>query len=72
MGILIPETYGFTDYSTSDEELITRETITESSIVSELTADENGEEGDEDIFVEDVQPAVLSAIEALAAFRKLQ
>ena len=73
-GGLSPETYGFTDYSASDEGLITRETITESSTISELTADEDGEEvkeGDEDISVEDVQPAVLSPIEALAAIRKL-
>ena len=71
---LIPKTYGFTNYSSSDERLITRETITESSIVSELIADEDGEEekeDDEDISVEDVQLAVLSSIEALAAMRKL-
>ena len=73
-GGLSPETYGFTDYSASDEGFITFETITESIIVSELTADEDGEEekeDDEDISIEDVQPAVLSPIEALAAIRKL-
>ena len=70
----IPKTYGFTNYSSSDERLITRETITESSIVSELIPDEDGEEekeDDEDISVEDVQLAVLSPIEALATMRKL-
>ena len=42
--------------------------------MSELTADEDGEEekdDDEDISVEDVQPAVISPIEALAAIGKL-
>ena len=41
--------------------------------MSELTADYDGEEekDDEDIFGEDVQSAVLSPIEALAAIRKL-
>ena len=33
----------FADYSTNDEELITRETSTESSILSEPTLDEDGE-----------------------------
>ena len=36
-GGLISKTYGLTNYSTSDEGLITRKTITESSILSELT-----------------------------------
>ena len=43
-------------------------------MVSELTADEDGKEekeDDEDISVDDVQPAVLSPIEALAAIGKL-
>ena len=43
-GDLIPETYGFIDYSSSDKGLITRETISESSIVRELRAAEDREE----------------------------
>ena len=39
--------------------------------MSELTADEDEEGDEEGISVEDVQPAVLSLIEALAAIRKL-
>ena len=70
---LIPETYGFADDFTSNKGLLTRETIMESSTVSELIADEDGEEekeDDKDISVEDVQPAVLSPIEVLVAIRK--
>ena len=73
-GGFIPETCGFTNYSASDEGLITHETITESSILRELKADEDGEEekeDDEDISVKNVQSAVLSPTEPLAAIRKL-
>ena len=41
---LIPGMYGFTDYSTSNEELTTLKTITKSSLLSEQTVDENVEE----------------------------
>ena len=42
-GGLIPDSYGLHDHSTSDKRLIIRETITESSVLSELIADEDGE-----------------------------
>ena len=48
---LIPETHGFTNYSTGDEGLIALKTITKSCILNELIVDEDGEEekeGDKD------------------------
>ena len=36
-GGLIPETLGFTDCATSDDGLLTRKTITDTSILNELT-----------------------------------
>ena len=75
-GGLIPKRYGFTNHSTSDKGLITHETITESSILSKLTVDEEeeekeGDEDDKEISIEEVLPAVPSPIDALAPIRKL-
>ena len=70
---LIPETLGFTDYATSNDGLLTRETITETSILNELTTIDDQEDKDDDdiIPVEDVQPAAMSPFEALSAARQL-
>ena len=70
---LIPETLGFADYATSDDGLLTRETITETSILNKLTTvDDQEDENDDDVIsVEDVQPAAMSPFEALSAIRQL-
>ena len=71
-GGLIPETLGFTDYTTSDDGLLTRETITDLSILNELTSVDDQEDEDDDVIsVEDVQPAAMSPLEALSAIRQL-
>ena len=70
-GGLIPETLCFTDYATNDDGLLTCETITEISILNELTtADDQEDEDDDIISVEDVQPAAMSPFQALSAIRQ--
>ena len=69
---LIPEALGFTDYATSDDGLLTRETITDTSILNELTTVDDQEDEDDDVIsVEDVQHAAMSPFEALSAIRQL-
>ena len=69
-GGLIPETLGFTDYSTSDDGLLTRETITDASILNELTTVNDQKDKDDDVIsIKDVQPAAMSPFEALPAIR---
>ena len=71
-GGLIPETLGFTDYATSDDGLLTRETITDTNILNELTTVDDQEDEDDDVIsIEDVQPATMSTFEALSAIRQL-
>ena len=67
---LIPATGDVTKHFKSDKELLKRETITEKSSISNLQAT-NIEEEEDDISEEDVQPAVLSPMQALTAFRQL-
>ena len=70
---LIPETLVFTVYATSDDELVTREIISETSILNELTTidDQEDEDDDDVISVEDIQPAAMSPFEALSAIKQL-
>ena len=69
---LIPETYDFTEYSESDANVITRETVSESRILHDLqaTAEIVQEEGDDD---DDSNPieAALTPVEALTSMREL-
>ena len=69
---MIPETLGFTDYATSDDGLLTRETITDTSFLNELTTVDDQEDEDGDVIsVEDVQSAAMSLFEALSAIGQL-
>ena len=53
--------------------LLTRETITDTSILNELTTvDDQEDENDDVISVEDVQHAAMSPFEALSAIRQLR
>ena len=52
--------------------LLTRETITDTSILNELTTVDDQEDEDDDVIsVEDVQHAAMSPFEALSAIRQL-
>ena len=71
-GGLIPKTFGFPDYAKSDDGLLTRKTITDTSILNELTTVDDQEDKDDDVIsVEDVQPAAMSPFKALSATRSL-
>ena len=68
---LIPETYDFTEYSESDANVITRETVSESSILYDLqaTAEIVQEEGDDND--SNRVEAALTPVEALTSMREL-
>ena len=70
---LIPETYGFTEYSESDANVITRETVSESSILHDLqaTVEILQEEGDDDDDDSNPVEAALTLVEALTSIREL-
>ena len=70
---LIPETYDFTEYSESDANVITRETVSESSILHDLqaTAEIVQEEGDDDADDSNPVEAALTFVEALTSMREL-
>ena len=70
---LIPETYDFTEYSESDANVITRETVSESSILHDLqaTAEIVQEEGDDDDDDSNPVEATLTHVEALTSMREL-
>ena len=71
---LIPETYDFTEYSKSDANVITRETVSESSILHDLQAtveivQKEGDDDDDDN--SNPVEAALTPVEALTSMREL-
>ena len=65
---LVPEGFSFNEYVKSDADLITRENITESSIIDDLRASKHpadDQEDDEDNSLDELEPTPFSALEAL-------
>ena len=67
---LVSEGFSFNEYVESDADLITRENITESSIIdnlraSEHPADDQQDDDDEDNSLDELEPTPFSALEAL-------
>ena len=67
---LVPEGFNFNEYVEGDSELITRETITEASIIDDLgasehPADDQEDDDDEDNSLDEPGPTPFSALEAI-------
>ena len=66
---LVSEGFSFNEYVESDADLITRENITESSIIDDLRASEHPaddqQDDDEDNSLDELEPTLFSALEAL-------
>ena len=67
---LVPQGFNFNEYVEVDSDLITHETITESSIIDDLRAgehpaDDQEDDDDEDNSLDEPEPTPFSALEAL-------
>ena len=68
---LVPEGFSFNEYIEGDANLITRETVTESTIINDLTASENPtadqeDDSDEETSQDEHEPTPFSALQALS------
>ena len=69
----VPETFDFSEYSKSDENIVTRETVTESDILRgiQTVAETVQEESDNDDDGSNTVEALLNPVEALTSLRQL-